>query len=129
MARSHCRPCPDYLGFNAPRSLSARDPNPSAGAASSRSVYSRTSSASRASSDRLRAQPDAAARRLDLEHDDLDVGADWKRLADIVFPGDAGLAHRDETGSSRGEEDEDAELLVPLHFSLEARTGDDLRLR
>src|SRR5262245_24761687 len=33
--------------------------------------------------DGLRAQTDPAARRVDLEHDDLDVAADGKRSSDI----------------------------------------------
>ena len=115
--------------LSAPRSLSASDPNPSAGAASLRSVYSRSSSASCASSDRLDAETNAAARRVDLEDDDLDVGADGKCLRDVRFPGDAGLAQRNEAGASRREEHEHAELLVTLDLAREARARHDLGRR
>lgn len=45
--------------------------------------------------DRFGAEANAAWRVFDLEDDHLDVGADGKRLRDIRFPGDAGLAQRD----------------------------------
>ena len=75
----------------------------------------------------LRAETNAAAGRVDLEDDDLDVGADGKRLGDICLPGDAGLARRDEPGAPRGEEHEHAELLVTLDLSREARARRDPR--
>ena len=77
----------------------------------------------------MTAETNAAARRVDLEDDDLDVGADGKRFRDVRFPGHAGLAQRDETGAPRGEEHEHAELLVTLDLSREARARHDLGLR
>src|SRR6185295_18379881 len=64
--------------------------------------------------DRLRTEPDAAARRIDFEHRDLDVTADRKHASDVCVLRDAGLAHRDEAGASRRQKHEHAELLVTL---------------
>ena len=75
--------------------------------------------------DRLAAQANAAARRIDLQDDDLDVATDGERSRNVGFLGNAGLARRDDTGASRGEEHEHAELLVPLDLSLETRAGGD----
>src|SRR5947207_6763582 len=60
--------------------------------------------------DRLYAEANAAASRVNLEHRDLEVSADGKRLRDIRFPGDAGFAQRDQAGAAWREVDEHAEL-------------------
>src|SRR5580704_17374958 len=53
--------------------------------------------------DGLAAETNAAARRIDPEDDDLDVGPDGKRFRNVCFPGQAGLAQRDEPCAPRGE--------------------------
>src|SRR6185295_7081278 len=52
-----------------------------------------------------------------------------KRFGDIGFPANPGLAQRDQTSPSWGEEHEHAELLVTLHLSREARARHDFWLR
>lgn len=49
--------------------------------------------------DRFGAQTDATARRIDVEHDHLDVGADGKRSSDLRFLRNAGFPQWDETGA------------------------------
>src|SRR6478752_3244842 len=48
--------------------------------------------------DRLPTEPDAPARRIDLEDDDFDVAADGKRLRDVALPREAGFTQRHEPG-------------------------------
>src|SRR5438093_12700689 len=50
---------------------------------------------------RLVAQTNAPTRQVDVENDDLDVGANRKRFRHVGFPGHARFAQRHETRASR----------------------------
>src|SRR5262245_46678999 len=56
--------------------------------------------------DSFDAQPDAAPRRFDLEHDDVDLTADGQRLLDVLLGPDASLAQRNESCHAGREEHE-----------------------
>ena len=51
---------------------------------------------------RFAAETNAAARRIHLENDDLDIGADGKRFHNVSFSGHACLAQGHEAGATRG---------------------------
>src|SRR5207247_1733429 len=59
--------------------------------------------------DGLHTEPNATARWIDLEDDDLDVAANRKRLHHIGFLGHTCLAHGDETCAPGRQEHEDTE--------------------
>jgi hypothetical protein len=64
-------------------------------------------------------------RRIDFQHDDLDVCPDRKGPPESAFLRDAGFAQGDDTGMPGGQEDEHTEFLVSLDLSRQARARND----